>query len=1088
MPAALSGQSCPLRDEEVELTVTSVVPQYRDGALLNYSWTFGGSYKPYKIYSYEDKNDKVDPSVPADGVWHYSYSPYQPPKQGPWGVPTESGYERITDAPGCQVWQKIDPPPQSSGGTPSYYATNWFTTNGSWSAKPGQAGYIDPQTLEVTPAQTLSSGGYTWTLVPPEGISGVPCDTKGTICNIAPGKYPSDTFWYPGKSDTNRPHAWSYVKRLSNPGGDWPMSAQPPIGPPDPGPYFYPAQVGGEGANISGNDHIVFVNLPEGNDTSMANKEAIKRYISLERYSQHPRYTNYDYTTMPFTSSIAPNTTQAESWGAGGGKATPLAASLRWAKRYFESYITQDAQSLIHCRQNFIILLTDGLDTADCNPASSDYQTCLTDENDPRSPAQAAKALREIRIGDDSYEVKTYVVGFGLDRSQAGALDAVARAGGTGQARFAQDSEALARQLSSIFQEIGSNYYTRSDLTITREGDRLFMAYFEYPGWKGHLAKFSIKSENGSVERCQSDDPTCREWGGTGDAGDALNSQALRVVYTTVETGLNPTRIRFSPEEASRLKGNLLEPSDDINQNGVPYEDEDARTVIQFILDPYYQNGKYLGTRAPRWKLSDLYHTRPVVVGKPSFDYTFNDYPTFKDLLSERDTVIYVGSNGGMLHAIKARKYEDCDPSTPGNEICDDSGEERWAYVPKLALRNLKNLRIEHEFFVDSRPSVSDVYVQGGSGSAFSSPGWRTVLVSGMREGGRGYFALDVTDPDDPKVLWEYTDGNMGYTWSVPAIGRVKLGTSERWVAIVGGGWTNPNDPANNDVGNRLYMIDIETGDLLRDGSQTSEWQIGSSTNRVPSAIKAVDMNGDGYIDRVYFGDTSGVMWKMDLTSSRIRDWVPCKLFDPQAPNWNSETLDRPVITPRPIFYEPAVVKGDSGNYLVLFGTGDEIRPTTTTTYDYFYEVEDKSVAPSGSPPSCAGQINWAVRLPQGEKVLSRPSVYNRIVYFTTYSPSGQCGAGTGYLWGLTTSRGLKSTGGGQAGIVFGEEGEELGTPISKREIGAGVPTAPLVTHGMIYVTTSNLPRNPLEGLPPIVTQRINPVSSEIRGWREVFE
>jgi hypothetical protein len=82
----------------------------------------------------------------------------------------------------------------------------------------------------------------------------------------------------------------------------------------------------------------------------------------------------------------------------------------------------------------------------------------------------------------------------------------------------------------------------------------------------------------------------------------------------------------------------------------------------------------------------------------------------------------------------------------------------------------------------------------------------------------------------------------------------------------------------------------------------------------------------------------------------------------------------------------------------------------------------------------------------------------------------------------------LKSTGGGQAGIVFGEEGEELGTPISKREIGAGVPTAPLVTHGMIYVTTSNLPRNPLEGLPPIVTQRINPVSSEIRGWREVFE
>lgn len=1075
---------CSLRTETITYTISEAgVPEYRDGVIYRYRWKFYAFYQRYRLVTINDPTDSYDPSVVPDGTWHTSYPPLGGPNNLP---PPSSGYTRVTEGTGCRLWRKYDPPPVTTGGTPAYYTTTWLQTNGDWSKAPGQAGYIDPVTLEVTP--TATSG--LWTLVPEEGIHGVVCNTYGTICDIEPARYPSDYIWYSGRSSSSRPHAWSYVRKDAS--GNWAMTSQPPIGPPEPGPYFYPAEVGNEGGNRIGDDHLVFVNLPTGNDTTGANKLAIKNYVSLERFSSHPRYTDYDYTTMPFTSSIAPNTGQAESWpSGGGGKATPLAASLRWAKRYFESYIRQDAQSLIYCRQNFIILLTDGLDTADCDPAAEDYNTCLTSPTDPRSPVAAALALRNILIDEQPYEVKTYVIGFGLDPTQAATLNDIAEAGGTGRARFAQDAEELAAELSEIFQEIGSGFYTRSDLTISREGDRIYMAYFEYPGWRGHLAKFSVDADSGNIKRCESGDTSCVEWGGTGDAGSALKAQSTRVVYTTVEDGPTPTRITFGEGNLSALKPHLLLTTDDINGNGTPYEDSDAQAVIGFTLDPGFSEGGYAGTRDPSWKLADLYHTRPVVVGKPPFNFPFNEYPTFKSTYGERDTTVYVGSNGGMLHAFRARHYSECDSDTPGTELCDDNGEERWSYIPKMALPQLKQLRIQHEFYVDSPPTVSDVYSAGTGGTVFPDAGWYTVLVSGMREGGRGYFALDVTDPDNPRILWEYTDthgdNNMGYTWSVPAIGRVKVGNADKWVAIVGGGWIDPTLSSNDNIGNRLYMIDIETGQLLRSGSNDAEWTIGGPTNRVPSSIRAVDMDGNGYIEKIYFGDTSGVMWKMDLTDTNMGNWVPCKLFDPEAPNWHSDITSPPTLMARPIFHPPAVARADSGYNLLFFGTGDEISPTSTGTQDYFFEVEDRGDLVSGSPASCTGTVNWVIQLPLGEKVLSRPAVFNRVVYFTSYSPSGQCGAGTGYLWGVTMSEGVQSTGGGQAGIKYDESGNELENPIMKREIGAGVPTAPLVTNGNIYVTTSNLPHNPLEGEPPIVIQRVPPLSGAIRGWREVF-
>jgi hypothetical protein len=1102
-PSAISGKTCDLRNEEVELTITNVVPEYKDGVIYQYRWYFGGSYIQYGLRTYTDASDTYDPSITPSATWYDKY----PATGGPNNLPAPpSGWTRVTNAPGCQVWRKYDPPPQTTGAQPKRYGTTWITTTGNWSASAGSGGYIDPVTLKVTPAPTYPP----WTLVPEGGLEGyeckqtggstiwcVPpdepgppaCNRTGKRCDIAPARYRYDYFRYPGYGTPDRPHAWSYVRRSGTPSGSasgTPWGTWGESGQPNP---FFPGSEGKENANLSGDDHVVFVNLPLAgtNDWNLDKKNEIRRFISLDRWKANPENTNYVYTTMPYTTSLAPNSTQVASWpGTAGGKATPLAATLRWAKKYFESYIQQDAPSRDNCRKNFVLLLTDGLDTCDCDPTLG-YEVC-------RAPITAAEELKSVMPGNKG--PYTLVVGFGLDPAQADNLNEIAKAGWpddeayfvsrTPGAFFASNVNELTEILNQLFSGIGSGTFTRSDMSMSRQGDRLYLSYFDYgasSGWAGHLAKFKI-NRDGSVG-----DPV-EQWGGNGDAGASINGQPSRNLFTSIlgtggnfantsmDSGLTP----FSTGQAATLKAYLLSSTDDIDGNGTPYEISDAETVISFVHDPGFDGGRYRGKRRADWKLADIYHSRPLVVGRPNMGYPATDYQSFVLENATRRSIVYVGSNGGMLHAIKDRYYDE------GGVLKDDDGTELWAYIPKMALANLKDLRQVHKFFVDSSPVAFDMKATGASGTVFPGmAGWRTVLISGMRDGGRGYFALDITNPEAPRVLWEYTDdngeNNMGYTWSMPAVGRIKLrvggNVEDRWVAFVGGGWM-PQLSGNENRGNRLYIIDIERGTLLTSGGLVAEYVIGDAFNRVPSAIRAVDMDDDYYVETIYFGDTSGNLWKMDLRNPDMSTWAPCKLFDPSNPNWNTATAqnERPAITPRPIYYPPAVALAEDGKNLVLFGTGDENDPLSLTTQDYFYEVKDLG--------SCPGTINWVKALPQGQKVLARPVYYNYIVWFTTYSPEGECGRGRGYLYGLKVSRGDDAQSlGGQAGIELG-----TGEVVESKYIGTGVPSSPLVTNENVYTVTSSLPSSFPADIGAELEEKRTPhtgVVAAVRGWGVVM-
>ena len=208
------------------------------------------------------------------------------------------------------------------------------------------------------------------------------------------------------------------------------------------------------------------------------------------------------------------------------------------------------------------------------------------------------------------------------------------------------------------------------------------------------------------------------------------------------------------------------------------------------------------------WVLGDVAYSTPVLVGSPSLgsvsekaweggacstdNFTCSGacgktyFPCYRENLRYRNKMIYVGANDGMLHAFLAGVYyidnvtgdgdgdgvadesrwiydpdeTDCDGSCPA-EIAS-IGKELWAYIPSNLLSELKevarpnygtDLGVDHRYMVDLSPDVWDVFIDhDGDGDRE----WRSVLLGGERGGGDTYFAIDVTDPDAPQVLWEY--------------------------------------------------------------------------------------------------------------------------------------------------------------------------------------------------------------------------------------------------------------------------------------------------------------------------------------------
>jgi type IV pilus assembly protein PilY1 len=301
------------------------------------------------------------------------------------------------------------------------------------------------------------------------------------------------------------------------------------------------------------------------------------------------------------------------------------------------------------------------------------------------------------------------------------------------------------------------------------------------------------------------------------------------------------------------------------------YQYEEETDAVQLL----YRNRK----NGPRYNLGDIAHAQPIYVQVPPYSFADDGYMAFKTAKADRPGALYVSSNDGMVHAFRALN--------PGGSVAG-LGEETWAYIPPMVMPNLWRLADtqypdNHIYFVDGPVAAVDVDF-GASGS----PDWRTVLLASMGKGGRGYFALDITNPDTPKVLWSFTadpafsskpsdgnysDQNIGYTYGTPLAAKLTDGT---WVAVMTSGYNNVPETVPLYTGaplfggadgiGRVFVIDMKTGKKIR----TISTGVGSVAT--PSGLGKINtitdnFGGDNTSALAYGGDLYGNMYRFNLNT-----------------------------------------------------------------------------------------------------------------------------------------------------------------------------------------------------------------------------
>ncbi|WP_373002144.1 pilus assembly protein [Marinobacter sp.] len=677
---------------------------------------------------------------------------------------------------------------------------------------------------------------------------------------------------------------------------------------------------------------------------------------------------------------------------------TPLKGALDKAGEYYQRTDsrgpwgatpgTTSAEAQLECRRAFSILMTDGYysdsvsgfgntDGTD-GPTIGDFSyEAVSPFTDGRSNTLADVAMyywkNDLRTDLDNkirptklnpafwQHMTTYGVGLGVTGSvdpdsafaaiesgaditwpgtgtNAGKIDDLLHAGVNSRGGFfsAADPETFAKDLSGVLFDIVNIEGTSTGVTFntaTLETDTLlFGARFDSTSWTGDLFAFGLTQNQNGPPTINANE----SW----EAAALLNARDLtndprNIITSDGTAGISLTWDQLNAEQQADLR----------------YGGDDA--LGQQRIN-YLRGFSVNGMRTRDSLLGDIVNSTPVYVSRPSRDWpnavpfgtTANTYADFKAAKQNRTPVVYVGANDGMLHAFSADE--------------NNGGRELFGYIPEFifsdeddrGLHFLTDPDYQHRFYVDLSPVVSDVYTQGAGNSASD---WRTILIGGARAGGRGIFALDVTDPTQFSentasniALWEFTsddDPRMGYITEPPTIGLARWGNNDyRWTAFFGNGYNSPT-PATG-----IFMLDIEGG-LDGDWSDSGDYRFiafdTASDASGMSAVRQLDLTGNRIIDRIYAGDLKGNVWAAEVQNNGTWSTVHGNNSNP-APLFTA-TYGSPA-EPQPITTAPMVVRNplaDPGNtdpgLLVLFGTGQYLvlDDTISTDIQSFYGIID---------------------------------------------------------------------------------------------------------------------------------------------------
>lgn len=343
------------------------------------------------------------------------------------------------------------------------------------------------------------------------------------------------------------------------------------------------------------------------------------------------------------------------------------------------------------------------------------------------------------------------------------------------------------------------------------------------------------------------------------------------------------------------------------------------------------------------WILADILHSQPVVINYGARSGFTKDNP---------DLRIVVGTNGGFLHMFG-----------------DNNGQEDWAFFPKelapiLRQRRLNPLSSDHVYGVDALPVI---YTKDNNENGTIDSGDKVWAYFGLRRGGRGMYALDISNPDSPTFLWRIdfnTTGfsEMGQTWSVPVVTRIPgYADSDgvpKPVIIVGAGYdVNKDDTGaatTDGMGRGVYIVDAATGALVwsvtPDSNSATNLQETGLLHSVAGQITAVDSNGDELTDRIYFASTGGNIWRVDLGFSTLPSTSQNTWRITQLADFNGGTT----ASDRRFFYAPDIVRIRRNGIpvdAVLVGSGDRTNPNATDVDNRFYVVSDEAIEPYTTAP-----------------------------------------------------------------------------------------------------------------------------------------
>lgn len=663
--------------------------------------------------------------------------------------------------------------------------------------------------------------------------------------------------------------------------------------------------------------------------------------------------------------------------------------------------------------------------------------------------------------------VKIHTVGFGSITQSDGAVGLLKLAARDGEEKVEKagfhdapaggkyHKAASAADLKTALQEVIEEVLDSSSLTSasvsansfdrTQTLDSVYYGMFEpstAARWQGNLKKYKIvngaqvdSNGNSAVNSKGEFDENAKSfWSSAVDGNDVTKGgvaemlratdTADRRLLTDIESGQLLTDFNYA-----KIKAQYTTDLELTKQFGLHLSEVlEVSDHVDWAMGADVDNIDY-DAEINKLVRSDVFgdplHSKPIVI----------NYAT-------GGTRIVIGTNAGVLHMFK-------------DDEALNTVTESWAYLPKDFFKIIKPLR-ENAIAVNNKIYGLDgeitLYINDLDGNGKVDAGDAAWLFFGLRRGGSSYYALDVTKPDAPELLWHIENtgafDELGLTFSKPQVVRSAYNKddSDKLVVIFGGGYDTNKDALGPNVHNdakgaSVYMVNARTGAFIH------KVETGAK-NGIASSVASLDSDNDALVDRLYVGDTGGNVWRIDMP-----DNTPANTSIVQLASVGGTT--HPV--DRRFFNKPSIVRSyiletfnvgtvDSPNIVkqevpydaILLGSGDRTTPTDTKTTDMFFMIKDKYIKtqrldtlspaittitldelynytdnpfegyPSLTTEQEADLIDaslmsgWHFDLTEpGEKNTAEAIVINNVVYFTSYSPAplASCSVTPGDAW-----------------------------------------------------------------------------------------